>query len=113
MDKMKTVSGLVRHILKEDKRTRNSDSFLYLKVLEVYGKRKGLDLNGMSVKSFLLSMKECGFPPFESVRRARQIAQQHDRNLAAEDPVDAYRLVNEERVRRYVRGAKYEQSGNE
>ena len=108
MDKMNTIRHLVKHIMEEDKRTRNSDSFLYFKVLEVYGQRKGLDIHNMPVTTFLLNMKDYGFPPFESVRRSRQLIQARHQNLAAEDPIDAYRLVNEERVRNYVRGAKYE-----
>ena len=55
-----------------------------------------------------MHMKDYGFPPFESVRRNRQLIQAAHPDLAAGDPIDAHRLVNEERVRDYVREAKYE-----
>lgn len=109
MDNLKNNRALVKRILEEDKRCRNSDSFLYFKVLEAYSGKHGVDLGGMSVKTFLLRQQELGFPPFETVRRNRQLVQQRFPALAADDPIDAFRLANEERVKDYVRGARYEQ----
>lgn len=109
VDNLKATAHIVKHVLEEDKRTRNSDSFLYLKVLEYIAERSDCpDLKSLTVPRFLLNMKEYGFPPFESVRRNRQLMQQRYPELAAEDPIDAHRLVNEERMLEYVRGAKYE-----
>lgn len=56
MEKLKSLAKTVKDVLEADARTRNSDSFLYLKVLEEYGNRKGLDINGMSVTTFLMRM---------------------------------------------------------
>lgn len=109
VDNLKATAHIVKHVLEEDKRTRNSDSLLYLKVLEYISRRSDCpDLKDLTVPHFLLNMKEYGFPPFESVRRNRQLIQAKYPELAAEDPIDAHRLVNEERVLEYVRGAKYE-----
>ena len=110
MENMKTLASTVKETLEEDPRTRNSDSFLYLKVLEAIAKQKEspVSLYSMSVPFFLLHMKEYGFPPFESVRRNRQLIQAKYPELAASDPIDAHRLVNEERMLDYVRSAKYE-----
>lgn len=110
MDNLKQTKYVVKHILESDKRTRNSDSFLYLKVLEFVAKQNECmqEFRSMSVGHFLLHMKDYGFPPFESVRRNRQLIQAAHPELAAGDPIDAHRLVNEERVRDYVRGERYE-----
>lgn len=109
MENMKTLASVVKETLEEDPRTRNSDNFLYLKVLEAIAKqRKSPSLSSMTVPFFLLHMKEYGFPPFESVRRNRQLIQAKHPDLAASDPIDAHRLVNEERMLDYVRSAKYD-----
>ena len=104
-----TLAQVVKTIMEEDTRARNSDSFLYLRVLEVYAKANEcpLSLYSMSVVHFLTHMKEYGFPPFESVRRNRQLIQAKYTELAASDPIDAHRLVKEEEMLEYVREAKY------
>lgn len=104
-----TLAQVVKTIMQEDKQTRNSDGFLYLKVLEVYAKANECPINlySMSVVHFLTHMKEYGFPPFESVRRNRQLIQAKYPELAASDPIDAHRLVKEEEMLDYVREAKY------
>jgi hypothetical protein len=104
-----TLAQVVKTIMQEDKQTRNSDGFLYLKVLEVYAKANEcpISLYSMSVVHFLTHMKEYGFPPFESVRRNRQLIQAKYPELAASDPIDAHRLVKEEEMIDYVREAKY------
>jgi len=110
VDNLKSTAGIVRHILEEQPKTRNSDSLLYLKVLEHVAthNEECPDLKRMTVPDFLLNMSEYGFPPFESVRRNRQLVQAKRPDLAASNDIDAWRTVNEERVLEYVRGAKYE-----
>ena len=105
MNELKTVAQLVKVILEEDKQSRNSDSFLYLKVLEVYGRKNDIDINDMSVPSFLLTMKEKGFPAFETVRRTRQKVQAEFPELGACDTVKGMRMVNETDFRQYARGS--------
>lgn len=41
---LKNTTALVRSILTHDEKCRNSDSFLYLKVLTEVGKQKGIDI---------------------------------------------------------------------
>lgn len=103
MDDLKTLTGVVKSILIADEQTRNSDSFLYFRVLEYYGAQNGVDLNGMSVVRFLLHMKEYGFLAFESVRRTRQKLQASFPELASCDRVAEMRGVNEERFREYAK----------
>ena len=104
-----TLAQVVKTIMQEDIRARNSDSFLYLRVLEVYAKANEcpVSLGSMSVVHFLMHQKEYGFPPFESVRRNRQLIAAKYPDLAGTDDIEAWRTANEEAAREYVREAKY------
>ena len=101
---LKNTTALVKSILEQDKQCRNSDSFLYLKVLSVIGKQKGIDIEKMSIPYFLLNLHGAGFPGFETVRRTRQKLQQHHPELAACEAVEGFRAVNEQEFRAYARG---------
>lgn len=109
MDNLKTTKEIVKRILEEEPFCRNSDCFLELEVLKVYAKRLGIDLGSMTVDTLFRHRNEWGFPKSESIRRTRQLVQARHPELAASDPIDAYRLVNEERVKSFVRSAKYEE----
>ena len=100
---LRSITALVKSILEEDKQARNSDSFLYFRVLKRLGKEKDLDLDYVSVTVFLLNMSEWGFPPFESVRRARQKLQAEFPELSANKKVAAHRAENEEAFRQFAR----------
>lgn len=104
MNDLKTTTALVKSILEQDKQCRNSDSFLYLKVLSVIGKERGIDIDKMSVPYFLMHLHGAGFPGFETVRRTRQKIQQHHPELAACESVEGYRTENEQEYREYARG---------
>ena len=62
MQDLKNIKALVKTILENDERARNSDSFLYFRVIEAVGKSKGFDLNQIPVTAFLLNMGLWGFP---------------------------------------------------
>lgn len=98
------TSELVKDILEKDKQSRNSDSFLYLKVLSVIGERKGIDINSMSITTFLLHLHEYGFPAFETVRRTRQKLQATYPELAACERVEGFRAGLENEFREFARG---------
>lgn len=99
---LKTVTSVVKRILENDEQSRNSDSFLYFKVLEYCGNRKGIDIHSMSVPHFLLNMSQLGVPPFESVRRARQKIQANYPWLASSKKVAEFRNANEQAYRAYA-----------
>ena len=105
MNDLKNTTALVKALLEEYKQCRNSDSFLYLKVLSVTGNRKGIDIETMSVPYFLLNLHGTAFPPFESVRRARQKIQEHNPHLAACEAVEDFRADLETEYREFARGA--------
>lgn len=104
MSKLNSLTGLVHIILDNEPQTRNCDGLLWLKVLEHQAQEKEIDLRTLSVPSFLPSIGEMGFSPFESVRRARQKLQATYPHLAASEPVKAYRAENETQYREYARG---------
>lgn len=101
---LKTTAALVKTILIEDKQARNSDSFLYFKVLKKIGFEKNIDIDSMSVTSFLLKMKDYQFPAFETVRRTRQKLQADFPELSGNKEVQEHREANEAAFRNFARG---------
>lgn len=100
MSALKKVKNIVTSILVENEKTRNSDSLLYMKVLQAVDE----DVLNMPVSEFLANMSELNVPPFESVRRARQKAQAENPSLSACPKVTEYREANEEVYRQFARG---------
>ena len=96
------VTALVKSILQEDQRARNSDSLLYLRVLKHIETEQREKLNGVTVFDFLMRLQGNVYPCFESVRRARQKVQRAYPELAASVEVQAYRAENEELFREYA-----------
>jgi outer membrane protein assembly factor BamD (BamD/ComL family) len=104
MHELKTTTDVVKRILEEHKQTRNSDSLLYLKVLEYYADMACIDLRLVSVENFFKYFDTSPFPPSESVRRARQKIQATFPELAANDRVRAFRAENEQIFKAYALG---------
>lgn len=96
------TTKLVEHILRSEPQTRNSDSLLYLRVLQHHAAEKNMQLHNIPVPMFLLNMGDWGFPPFESVRRTRQKTQAKYPELAASDKVTGFRAENETVYRAYA-----------
>lgn len=101
---LKNTTALVKSILEQDKQCRNSDSFLYLKVLTTVAEQKGINLNSVSIPLFLLEHHGTNFPIFESVRRARQKLQARFPELAACETVECFRMENEKEFRAFAVG---------
>ncbi len=112
MNDLRTTRKLVKSILEENPQTRNSDSYLYFKVLKHRADQMGVDLRQLSVASFLLGMNDFGFPIFETVRRSRQKLQAAFPELAACETVEEYRMENEKVFRgfalEHLEGGSYE-----
>ena len=109
MDNLKTIMAVVKEVLEKEPFCRNSDSFLELEVLKIYAKDLGLDLGTMTVDTLYQNRIAWGFPKSESIRRTRQLVQAKHPELAANDPIDAWRMAEEERVRSFVRSEKYDE----
>ena len=88
--------SLVKHILEHDPKARNSDSYLYMKIIEIKAQGWEMPLCNVSVMYFLQNMKMLDVPPFESVRRARQKIQAKYPDLAACKEVREGRMEKEE-----------------
>lgn len=95
MTDIKTTKALVQTLLEQDKRCRNSDGFLYLRVLFTCAEKNGINIDTISIPDFLLNHHGNEFPIFETVRRARQKLQQHHPELAADETVEGFRAENE------------------
>lgn len=96
------TSKLVKAVLTDIPATRNSDSYLYLKVLERVAGTTEIDLKGMTVPYFLCNIKKLNFPYFETVRRARQKMQRRYPELKAVDEIEAARAENETEYRAFA-----------
>ena len=95
LENLKTVSALVKSILENDHKARNTDNHLYLKVLEHYSGHRGIDIHAMTVPVFLKELDKHSFPGFETVRRSRQKMQATYPNLAPTESVGRKRSKNE------------------
>lgn len=103
MNNLKNTTELVKIILDQDERARNSDSYLYMKVLRIMAERKGMDISNVSIYKFLLMMDVWQFPPFESVRRSRQKVQATFPELAATNKTRKNRKKNEAVYHNYAK----------
>ncbi len=99
-----TTKALVNSILETEPATRNSDSYLYLEVIGAVAAQKMIDLSSVTITDFLSNMSDWGFPPFESVRRARQYIQHDNLELSSNAAVQDFRTQNEAVFRKFARG---------
>lgn len=104
MNRLKNTKALVKTILEHDQKARNSDSYLYLRILKNVSDEKGTDFQNIPVTEFLQNMDSLGVPPFESVRRSRQKVQEEFPHLAACPEVEVFRAENEQIYRDFARG---------
>lgn len=102
MGKLKELNNttkLVKQILMQDKKARNSDVYLYIKVCEKLNP-EALHKPFIEVQTHL---KEYGLPPIESVGRCRRKLRRAYPELAGNSDVEAQRTLNEEDFRTYAR----------
>lgn len=103
MNKLRTTTALVKRILEIDEQARNSDSHLYMRVLEVVSEDWNEPLHNMTVCRFLQDMNKLGAPSFETVRRTRQKVQAQYPELAACKKVAEARMENEAEYRAFAK----------
>lgn len=100
---LKKTSALVKVLLEEDERCRNSDSYLYLKVISAIAEKAEIDLRLVTVTNFLMYLHGTYFPPFETVRRTRQKVQELNPNLRPSESVANFRKEAEAEYLAFVR----------
>lgn len=103
LNEMQTVKNIVLLILEHDPKARNSDSYLYLKVLKCIAAANGIDLSKITVPDFYDNWQDV-FPNSETVRRTRQKAQAERPDLQASDRVAEARVTNQQAFFDFARG---------
>ena len=103
MEKLFKTSKLVKELLMQDERCRNSDSYLYLRVVTVVAERLEVDLHDITVYEFLSNLHGTVFPPFETVRRTRQKVQERHPELSPHAAVAGFRQEEELKYRAFAR----------
>lgn len=96
IEKIESVAETVKVILESNPESRDNDNILYYKVLKIHGDINGIDIDSMSIPVFLFKMREYGFPPFETVRRARQKIQHGHPDLASSKYIQKIRKQEED-----------------
>lgn len=102
MDKekeLKTTSDIVKRLLIDDPKTRDSDNYLYCQVVRI----KHADALLLPFWEVMERMNEFDLPCFETVRRARQNIQMKNPDLKASEMVQSLRSINEEIYKEYAR----------
>lgn len=99
MKNIKRTSDLVKAILKEEPKARDSFPYLYYMVCLA----KNPKALGMPFAQVIMNLNSLNLPPFESVRRSRQKLQSAYPELASSDEVEAQKAVNEEIVKNYAK----------
>lgn len=89
---MKDIKKTVTAILMKDEKARNSDRYLYIQVCKRYCP-EALSMN------FEEAFLHANLPNTETVRRARQFAQEHHKFLRPSETVQKFREDNE---RQYI-----------
>jgi len=100
---LKTTTELVKDLLEKYPKARNSDNYLYIKVLQHKGAAKGINLEQMSVFNFFMRIKELDVPSIETVGRCRRKIVESHPELAGNGDVEAGRMLQEETFRDYAR----------
>lgn len=98
-EEIKTTEKLVKSILIKSVPARNSDIYLYYKVVEKLNK-------GVSQKPFaevIFNLEELGLPLYDTVTRARRKIQMQNPELKGDERVARKRAENEEVYRDYAR----------
>ena len=104
MQDLQTTKKLVLDVLVNNPQARNSDNYLYYIICKGQLEKQGLDIGKISLSTALLRREEFALPPFETVRRTRQKAQEKNPALAAVPEVEAARIAEEEKFREFARG---------
>jgi hypothetical protein len=99
MSRLKSTKELVKTILEQDEKSRDSDMRLYFEVCNRINP-SALDAPFCVV---IMNLDSLSLPPFESVRRSRQKIQAECPHLSASPEIQTFRAENEESYREFAR----------
>lgn len=90
-NKLYETKALVKQVLEENERTRNSDNELYVEICY----RVNPSAMRLPFEDVIANLSRFGLPPFESVRRSRQKIQEAHPHLRSNEEVALFRAENE------------------
>ena len=90
-NKLYEVKALVKEVLEENEKARNSDNILYAEICY----RLNQSVAKLPFGQVIVNIDNYGLPPFESVRRTRQKLQAERPDLRPCDEVELFRAENE------------------
>ena len=85
------VKALVKEVLEENEKARNSDNILYVQICYMLNP----SVAQLPFGEVMFYLDRYGLPPFESVRRTRQKLQAERPDLRPNDEVALFRAENE------------------
>lgn len=103
MEELKSTTDMVEVILMADPKTRSNDNLLYIRLVDMLGKRDHVDYIHMPMIAFYEQLPTLDVPTIETVSRLRRKAQQEHPELKATDAVEGFRAEREEMFRKYAR----------
>ena len=96
---LETTTGLIKYVLTKYPSSRNSDTILYLKVMEKLNKGS----SKMPFVDVLNNLEELGLPCWDSVTRIRRKIQEENPDLRCNDFTQKHRDENEKDYRKYAK----------
>ncbi|MBR5583143.1 MAG: hypothetical protein IKW21_01295 [Lachnospiraceae bacterium] len=103
MKELKSITDYVEVILKADPKTRNNDCLLYIRLVDLLGKKHHIDYLHMPMILFYEQLPSLDLPTSETVGRCRRKLQQKHPELKANAEVTAFRAEREEQFKAYAR----------
>lgn len=97
-NKLFETKALVKQVLEENERARNSDNELYVEICY----RVNPSVMRLSFESVISNLDLYGLPPFETVRRSRQRIQAECPDLRPCEEVEIFRAENEMAYREFA-----------
>ena len=98
-EELDSANSIVKGILMKDVKARNSDAYLYMKVIEKLNKGS----SKMPFYELMKNVKEMGLPCYDTVTRIRRRMQEKYPELKGSEKVTELRKENEKAYRDYAR----------
>lgn len=108
---LRKTTELVHDILIKNAAARDSDDELYIKVLDYYGVKLGVDFGRISATSFFKYYRKYRIPSIETVGRCRRKLQEEYAELAANSDVTFGRMERESEFVHYAREGLQQRGG--
>jgi len=102
MAELGKITDIVEGILLREPTARGDDDYLYIKVLEYYGRVKGVDFSRVAVNSFFKQYRAAGIPSPESVGRCRRKLQEQYEELRPDKEKQEQRANEENKYKAYA-----------